>query len=125
MRIEQLSVVGDRRQTLVSGDQLSVVLTGGCPRPIPLPRPRWVTRFIEAPIARRLMGVNAYGVSPTGAREWYQTSGWRWVTGRNAILHGVDLGAPQPITRPFRVGFSGPPRRPSIVAVKVTIDLPQ
>jgi len=60
---------------------------------------------------------------PTGAREWYQTPGWRWVTGNRASIDGEWLGRPGPLTRPIDVGISEPPRRPSIVAVRVTIEL--
>lgn len=33
-----------------------------------------VTRWIEGPIARGVMGVRTYGVSPTGVREWYRAT---------------------------------------------------
>ncbi|MBP7596944.1 MAG: hypothetical protein KA755_14995, partial [Candidatus Microthrix sp.] len=65
-----------------------------------------------------------YGTSPTGAREWYQTRGWRWVGAGNAHVDGVDLGEPRHFERPVGVGFSEPPRQPSIVSVRVTIELP-
>ncbi|MEZ5227285.1 MAG: hypothetical protein R2710_11590 [Acidimicrobiales bacterium] len=42
-----------------------------------------MTRRIEAPIAKKTMNVDTYGVSPTGVYEWYRTkklrrilSGW-------------------------------------------------
>jgi len=106
-----------------SGDELEVALTGGRLRPVPFPRPRAVTRYIEAPIARALMAVETYGTSPTGAREWYQTRGWRWVVDGRASVDGRDLGRPMSIDRPVGVGFSEPPRRPSIVSVRVAIEL--
>jgi hypothetical protein len=70
------------------------------------------------------MGVRTFGTSPGGAVEWYQASGWRWVTGGGAHLDGAPLGPPLPIRRPLGVGFSEPPRQPAIVSVRVTIDLP-
>ncbi len=118
-----LDVQSDGRRTTVSGAGLSIDLQGGRLRPVPFPRPLIVTRLIEAPIARALMGVNTVGVSPTGAREWYQTRGWRWVSDGTAQIDDEDLGPPVAFTSPVGVGFSEPPRRPSIVSVNVTIDL--
>lgn len=120
--VGRLEVESDGRRTTVSGHGLEIELVGGRQRPIPFRRPLLVTRFLERPIARGLMGVETYGTSPTGAREWYQTSGWRWVRSGRASLHGVDLGPPQPIDRPLGVGFSEPPPKPSIVSVRVTIE---
>lgn len=68
------------------------------------------------------MGVETYGVSPTGVREWYQSRGWRWVVDGRARWNGTDLGPPGPIHQPMGVGFSEPPPRPSIVAVTTVID---
>jgi hypothetical protein len=121
VRIEPLTVEGDSRHTRVAGGGIELDLTGGRRRPMPFPRPRWVTRFVEAPIARRLMGVETYGASPTGVREWYQTRGWCWITAATGRLDGADLGGLVPIERPVGVGFSDPPRRPSIVDVHVAI----
>ncbi len=126
VQVGPLHVESDGRRTVAVADRigLELELVGGRKRPIPLPRPLAVTRWIEGPIARRLMGVQTFGLSPTGAREWYQSTGWRWVESGSASLGGQPLGAPGPVDRPVRVGFSEPPRRPSIVTVKVTIDLP-
>ena len=124
VRTGPLLVTSDGRRTSVEGHGLELTLTGGRLRPIPVPRPLAVTRFIEAPIARSLMGVETFGTSPRGAVEWYQSKGWRWVTDGSARLDGVDLGAPGAVTPPLQVGFSEPPPRPSIVSVRVTIDLP-
>lgn len=123
--IEPLRVVSDGRRTTVSTERFHLELIGGRLRPVPLRRPLAVTRWVEAPLAKALMGVETYGTSPTGAREWYQTRGWRWVRSGNARVDGVDLGAPQQFERPVGVGFSEPPRRPSIVAVRVTIEPPE
>ena len=129
VRVGPLEVESDGCHTTVRADgaapDLELTLVGGRKRPIPVPRPLAVTRWIEAPIARLLMGVHTFGVSPTGAREWYQSTGWRWVESGSAHLDGRPLGSPGPVSRPVRVGFSEPPRRPSIVDVRVTIDLPE
>ncbi len=122
VRIGPLRIVGDGRRTTVDGLDVSLELHGGRRWPVPVPRPLWFTARIEAPIARTLMGVETAGTSPRGAREWYQTRGWRWVVAGSCRIGGRDLGPPVPFERPLRVGFSEPPRRPSIVSVKVTIE---
>ncbi len=122
--IEPLRVESDGRRTTVGATRFRLDLVGGRLRPVPLRRPLAVTRWVEAPLARALMGVETYGTSPTGAREWYQTRGWRWVSSGSAQVDGVNLGGPQRFERPVGVGFSEPPPRPSIVAVRVTIELP-
>lgn len=119
-----IQVRSDGRRTIVDTPQLHLELTGGRLWPIPIPRPLAITRWVEAPIARALMGVETYGVSPTGATEWYQSRGWRWVTDGSASVDGIDLGEPRRFEAPVGVGFSEPPARPSIVKVRVTIDLP-
>lgn len=124
VRVGPLEVSSDGRTTVVSAAQLRLHLEGGRLRPVPIRRPLALTRFIEGPIAKLLMGVDAYGTSTTGAREWYQTRGWRWVTRAAGSVAGEDLGPPGPFAAPIGVGFSEPPRRPSIVAVRVTIELP-
>lgn len=112
----------DGQQTHVEAPGLDLRLRGGRARRIPIPRPLWFTRWVEAPIARRLMQVEAYGLSPRGAREWYQATAWRWVGDGSAVVGGRDLGPPRPFDEPVGVGFSEPPRRPSIVTVTVAID---
>jgi hypothetical protein len=92
-------------------------LEGGRRWPIPLRRPPWVTRYVEAPVARRLLGVQAHGTTATGVREWYQASSYRRVVRGRASLGGVDLGPLRPVWPPTRFGFSEPPRRPSVVEV--------
>ncbi len=124
VRVGPLAVRSDGRQTQASGHGIELELVGGRLRPIPFRRPLALTRYVEAPIARALMGVNTYGTSPTGAREWYQARGWRWVVDGKASLDGRHLGQPKPIERAVGVGFSEPPPRPSIVSVTVAIDLP-
>ena len=127
--VGSLDVHSDGRTTTVAGTELcgsalELRMTGGRRRPIPIRRPLPFTRFVEAPIARALMGVEVFGTSPTGAREWYQASGWRWVTDATAAIDGHDLGPMVGFSAPVGVGFSEPPRRPSVVTVRVTIDLP-
>ena len=94
----------------------------GWPVPVPRRRPAWFTRAVEAPIARRLLGVEPYGVSPTGVREWYQASRYRPVVRASAALDGTDLGPLRPLTPAVGFGFSEPPRRPSMVEVTTVLD---
>lgn len=103
-------------------DKLEIQISGGRRRPVPIRRPLTLTRYVEAPVARRLMGVETYGLSPTGTREWYQTYGWRWARTATARHGDEDLGELVEVTRPMNVGFSNPPKRPSIVSVTVTIE---
>lgn len=119
--VTDLVVTSDGRTTNAATDSLRIELVGGPARQLPSRRPLGFTRFVERPIARALMGVNTYGTSPLGVREWYQATAWRWVRSGSASLDGASLGVPGTFTRGANVGFSDPPRRPSIVSVKVAI----
>lgn len=101
----------------VAAGTVRIGVDGGPPIPIPGPRPSWVTRYVEQPIARVLLGVSTYGVSPTGVEEWYRALALRWVTDARAWLFGKDLGAMTEVDPPVGVGFTEPPRRPSMVTV--------
>jgi hypothetical protein len=83
-----------------------------------------LTRWVEAPLARLLLGVRTSGVSDRGVREWYQATGCHWVAEATARLDVVDLGPLTRVQPPLRVGFSEPPRRPSIVRLRTSIDWP-
>lgn len=124
VEVAPLTVVARQEATLVRSERLRLSLRGGRLRPVPFRRPRAVTRVVEAPIARRLMGVECYGTSPRGVREWYQTTGWRWVLDATGELDGRDLGPPTTLRPALGVGFSEPPARPSIVRVRVAIEHP-
>jgi hypothetical protein len=110
----------------VGAGPLSIRLVAG--RGWPLPpralRPPWVTRYVEGPIARLALQVRAYGVTPTGAREWYRADRWRPVVAGSAAVDGVDLGALGPVDPPCRFGFSEPPKRPSVTEVRPLLELP-
>ena len=85
------------------------------------PRPRWFTRRVEGPIARRLLGVETHGTSPTGVEEWYQARACRFVPGASPRLGARALGPSAALDPPCGFGFSEPPRRPSIVEVRPTL----
>ena len=116
---------GRRLDVLAPDLGLEVHMEAGRGWPIPLPRrrPTWFTRGVEARVARRLLGVEAYGVSPTGAREWYQASRYRPVVSARASLRGADLGPLGPLRPAVRFGFSEPPRRPSLVEVTTVVEI--
>ena len=104
------------------GLEVHLVAGRGWPVPAPRRRPPWFTRAVEAPVARRLLGVEAYGVSPTGVREWYQASRWRPVVRAWASVDGADLGSLRPLRPAVGFGFSEPPRRLSLVEVTTVLD---
>ncbi len=125
VRVCDLTTESDGKTTRAVGEGIDIELHGGRRRPIPIRRPLAITRFVEGPIAKALMGVKTFGTSETQATEWYQARGWRWVEQGRASLSSRDLGCPTAFSAPMGVGFSEPPPRPSIVAVHVTIELPE
>lgn len=127
VEVGALAVSGDERGVEVSirDDARTVRMAAGPGWRIPpTRRPAALTRWVEAPVARALMGVQTYGVSSRGVREWYQATTWRPVTAARATLDGHDLGARAPVEPPCRFGFSEPPSRPSITAVGPLLEDP-
>lgn len=115
---------GERRVAVRAGD-LEVDMEAGPGWRIPFPRrPASFTRWVEGPVARAVLGVRTYGVSPTGVREWYRADGWRPLVRAAGRLAGDDLGPMAPLHPPTGFGFSEPPRRPSIVAVRPLLEDP-
>ena len=104
---------------------LELHLTGGRALAVPWPRPAWFTRWVEGPVARRLLGVNTYGVSPSGVREWYRAVSIRRIVDGWASLDGRDLGRVGPIDPPAGFGFSEPPRFPTMVGVHPLLEWPR
>jgi len=119
-----LNVESSGAITSVKSEDLDIQVNGGRLRALLPPRPLGVTRYVEAPLARWLMGVETYGCSPTGVTEWYQARGWRRVRSATARWGSRDLGELVEDIRPLAVGFSNPPKLASIVPIKVTIEYP-
>jgi hypothetical protein len=124
VRIGELRTESDRRNTMVQGLGLQLQFTGGFGRAIPFPRPLFVTKFVERPIAKLLMGVETFGTSSREVSEWYQAKKWRWIKSGKVTLNGIDLGTPGAFSEPIRVGFSEPPTRAAIVNLQVAIKFP-
>ena len=104
---------------LAAGD-VALHLRGGRGWRLPLARLRsaWFTRWLEAPLARALLGVRTYGRSPTGVREWYRADEYRRLVEGRATLAGTDLGDLRPRGGRLGFGFSEPPRQPAMVRVR-------
>lgn len=120
VEVVPLSVSVDRRHLRLDAGALRMSVTAGRGWAIPLAalRPPVVTRYVEGPVARALMGVHTFGVTPSGVHEWYQADEHRPLVAGAARLDGVDLGPLAPIRPPLAVGVSEPPERPSMVRVR-------
>ena len=103
---------------------LELHLAGGRALTVPWPRPAWFTRWVEGPVARRLLGVNTYGVSASGVQEWYRAVSIRRIMAGWGSLDGRDLGQLGPIDPPAGFGFSEPPRFPTMVGVHPLLEWP-
>jgi hypothetical protein len=124
VEVTDLEVVPGHRRLLVRTSRRELELVAGRGIGLRVPRPAWVTRYVEGPVARALMGVQTYGTSPSGVREWYRADGYRRLASARAALDGVDLGAMAPVDPPCGFGFSEPPRRPSWVDVRPLVEGP-
>ncbi len=77
------------------------------------------------PVARRLMaGVRTRGSAGSGRREWYGAHDLHRLVAVRASWQGEDLGSLAPVDPPVRFGFGSAPRRPSLVAVTTTVEVP-
>jgi hypothetical protein len=110
---------GTRLDVALADVELRFTVGRGWPFP---PRPAWVTRRVEGPVARRLLGVETYGVSPTGVREWYRAVRWHRI--RAAEVRGRVLGAVAPLSPRCGFGFSEPPSVPSLTEVRPLLEDP-
>ncbi|UDY37551.1 hypothetical protein [Dermatobacter hominis] len=77
------------------------------------------------PAARSLLrGVRTRGSAGGGRREWYGATDQRRLTAVRAAWGGTDLGTLADVWPPVRFGFSSTPRRPTVVDVTTTVELP-
>lgn len=116
--VTDLVVRGDARHLVVDAPKFALTLEGGPGRPIPFRRPAWFTRWVEGPIARAVMEVHTYGVSPTGVREWYRADAWHPVRSGRLEVDGRDQGTLTAVRPATGFGFSEPPSRPSITRAR-------
>lgn len=120
-----VGAIGDRWLRLEAGVVALDLRAGpGWRLPLGRRRPPSFTRWIEGPIARRVMGVTTFGTSPSGVREWYRADEYRPLANASAVVEGRDAGALVPFARPARFGFSEPPRRPAMVKVRPLLEDP-
>lgn len=125
-RVEVVDIAGagdDRSVALTAGPvELALRAGAGWRLPFGRLRPPALTRWIEGPIARAVMGVRTYGVSPSGVREWYRADEYRPLLSARASVAGADLGPMVPFASPAGFGFSEPPRRPALVKVRPLLE---
>ena len=120
----QLEVVaGPLRSELIIGGRgwLGLVLRA-VPRRVAT-TPAWVA--LIDPLARAVLpGVRTRGTAGSGRREWYGAWDLHPLLSVTARWHGTDLGAMADVDPPVRFGFGSTPRRPSLVRLTTTIQLP-
>lgn len=123
VEVAEVSITFDGRRLVLRAGEVGLDMQGGPGWRVPLARlrPPWFTRWVETWIAWPLLGVRTYGVSRTGVRQWYRAEEYRPVVEARATLGGTDLGALRRFDMPVGFGFSGPPRRPSMVKLRSLI----
>ncbi len=120
-----LSVAGDGSWLEVGAADLEMQLKAGKGVRFPMPsRPAWFTRWVEGPIAARLLGVHTYGETDRGVREWYRADTFRPVRQGWATIRGEDAGPLAPLAPACGFNFSEPPNHPSMVAVRPLLEDP-
>ena len=124
-RHQRVAAQRDGRTYLVRSGSLELRMRFGLAMLRPPPRPRWITATVENRISRALLGVDTYGVSPTGVVEWYRARSARRVVAATASVDGTDLGALASLDRPLGFGFTDPPRLPSHVRLRVDLLRPE
>jgi hypothetical protein len=87
-------------------------------------RPRWVTRWLEDPVARVGLKVRTYGVTSTGVRVWYQARAFQRLRA-SASVGGRDLGPGAPFLPAAHFGFTDPTRRPARTTLTVRLQDPE
>lgn len=78
------------------------------------------------PVARRVLsGVRTRGSAGGGRREWYGASDVHRLVAADARWDGHDLGTLTDVWPPVQFGFGSTPRRPVVVSLVTTIDVPE
>jgi len=121
-----MTVADEPREVRAEAGQVALRLVGAAGWRLPggRRRPAAWHRLVEAPVARLVLGVQVYGTSPAGVREWYRADEWRPVVAASASVAGEGLGELRPLDPPCGFGFSEPPRRPSLVRVRPLLEDP-
>ena len=86
-------------------------------------RPAWCA-LVDLPARLVLPGVRTRGSAGGGRREWYGAQDVRPIVEAAAHLDGRDLGPLAPVSPPVRFGFGSTPRRPALVRVTTTVEVP-
>lgn len=121
--VPDLKVVRSKRRLEVCWHNANLEFDLGRAAPFP-PRPAWLTKHVERPIAKRTMHVETHGVSPSGVIETYRASKLRRIIGGWAVVAGRDLGEIGPPTPACRFGFSEPPPFASVTDVTAILTDP-
>jgi hypothetical protein len=106
----------DGRTISISWTNAQVEFEVGRSVPFP-PRPNWVTRRVEKPLARAALSVETHGMTPSGIEETYKARRLRRIVDGWAVVAGRDLGQLGPPTPACGFGFSEPPPFASVADV--------
>lgn len=85
--------------------------------------PRW-SALLDRPAAVLLPGVRTTGSAGSGRREWYGARDLHRITAATGTWDGAELGRLAEVSPAVRFGFGSVPRRPSLVRVTTTVELP-
>jgi hypothetical protein len=114
---------GPLRAELTIGDRGWLGLLLRAVPPLVATAPAWAA--LVDPVARVVLpGVRTRGSADSGRREWYGARDLHPLVGVTASWYGTDLGAMADVDPPVRFGFGSAPRRPSIVRLTTTVQLP-
>jgi hypothetical protein len=116
-------VAGSLRSDLTIGKRgwLGLLLRA-VPRPVAT-APAWAA--LIDPLTRAVLpGVRTRGGAGSGRREWYGAWDLHPLVSVTVSWQGTDLGPMADVSPPVRFGFGSTPRRPSIVRLTTTVQLP-
>ncbi|MEV4436623.1 hypothetical protein [Streptomyces sp. NPDC049585] len=84
-------------------------------------RPAWI-RCADLPA--RMLGLRTCGSGRAGRREFYGIHDLRPIVMTTGQWEGTSLGGLSRVEPPVRFGFASVPRRPALIRVTTTVDLP-